>query len=277
MTVEKRSNLDVETKEDLSEDSNQEHQGSSVVEGQKVQSAAESVKSDTGSSSSIQQPEEISNAVAAAAATTDAYNKHLVAEVLLRYYKVKDLSAERQQRNQIIPSGNVHGSAPSDQEDFQVPAMPLPSHANTKNDLLTSASTSFDQYNRESSTTLFPTSSETSNGSKLEIVSVNSDDAQSTALDVLFGCRMGQRNNPGNVRLRQLCAIFHEEYKKGSRGQKTALTWRILHKIQSEGRRFLKFDSINKAWAEVSDHTAREKVAFTIRDMPYPLQDEWTP
>lgn len=82
--------------------------------------------------------------------------------------------------------------------------------------------------------------------------------------DVLFGRRQAQRKHPGNVRLRELCHHFHQDYRNGDRGNKTAITWRIVHMIQQEGGRFLKFDE--DRWAEVSNDMAREKVAFTIRD-----------
>ncbi|GAX16422.1 hypothetical protein FisN_10Hu335 [Fistulifera solaris] len=81
--------------------------------------------------------------------------------------------------------------------------------------------------------------------------------------DVLFGRRQAQRKHPGNMRLRELCHEFQEEYRKGDRGHKTSITWRIVHMIQQEGGRFLKFD---EDWMEVDNDMAREKVAFTIRD-----------
>ncbi len=81
--------------------------------------------------------------------------------------------------------------------------------------------------------------------------------------DVLFGRRQAQRKHPGNMRLRELCHDFQEEYRRGDRGHKTAITWRIVHMIQQEGGRFLKFD---EDWTEVDNDMAREKVAFTIRD-----------
>ena len=87
-----------------------------------------------------------------------------------------------------------------------------------------------------------------------------------TDYDVLFGRRSAQRNNPGNIRLRELCLTLYPEYKASSRAQKTSLTWRIVRTIQSEGGRFLKSDD-QSVWRTVSNDMAREKVAFTIRDL----------
>lgn len=84
--------------------------------------------------------------------------------------------------------------------------------------------------------------------------------------DVLFGRRQAQRKHPGNIRLRELCRDFQQEYRNGDRGNKTAITWRIVHMIQQEGGRFLKFNSRGEDWTEVDSDMAREKVAFTIRD-----------
>lgn len=85
--------------------------------------------------------------------------------------------------------------------------------------------------------------------------------------DVLFGRRQAQRKHPGNIRLRELCHQFQGDYRSGDRGNKTAITWRIVHMIHEEGGRFLKFDMHEESWTEVNNDTAREKVAFTIRDI----------
>lgn len=94
-------------------------------------------------------------------------------------------------------------------------------------------------------------------------------------MDVLFGRRQAQRKHPGNVRLRELCHAFQREYRNGDRGHKTSITWRIVHMIQNEGGRFLKFDQ--EDWTEVDNDVAREKVAFTIRDTFHQLLPDHSP
>ncbi|GAX24009.1 hypothetical protein FisN_26Lh077 [Fistulifera solaris] len=84
--------------------------------------------------------------------------------------------------------------------------------------------------------------------------------------DVLFGRRSVQRNHPGNLRLREMCCNLQADYRDSNRSQKTAMTWRIVHTIHARGGRFLKEDE-EDVWREVSPEVAREKVAFTIRDL----------
>lgn len=87
--------------------------------------------------------------------------------------------------------------------------------------------------------------------------------------DVLFGRRSAHRNNPGNIRLRELCSTLYLEYRDGNLAQKTSLIWRIVRVIQSEGGRFKKLVDDQSAWREVSNYMARKKVAFTIRDLDH--------
>jgi hypothetical protein len=84
--------------------------------------------------------------------------------------------------------------------------------------------------------------------------------------DVLFGRRSAQRNHPGNLKLREMCCNLQADYRDSHRSQKTAMTWRIVHTIQARGGRFLKEEE-EDVWREVSPEVAREKVAFTIRDL----------
>ncbi len=86
--------------------------------------------------------------------------------------------------------------------------------------------------------------------------------------DVLFGRRSAQRNHRGNLRLREMCSAMQSDYRDSNRSQKTAMTWRIVHTIQARGGRFLKSSEDDEdVWREVSPEVAREKVAFTIRDL----------
>lgn len=264
MAMEKRKYLETETEEDTSNDNNQQHD---VSKKRKFQAVTESMPSE---SSSSQQSNERKYVAAIEAKAANTYNKHLIGEVLIRYYEIKDTDQKRQKLDQSVAERNIHAIQ---HEDCKMPARCLAYSKRADRGPMTSTSTSFDPNNRESSTTIFPASSETSCHSHIVPIPEMSKMIKFTALDVLFGRRTGQRNNPGNVRLRELCSSFHEEYKHGSRGQKTALTWRIVHSIQSEGGRFLKFDEATEAWSEVAHHIAREKVAFTIRETPYPMSD----
>ncbi len=262
---------------DPSTESDQEQQ-TRASKNSKGQSAVESPESDsTGSSTEL--PDEVryvAAAVAAAAAVVIETNNNLVEKVLIRYYEMKEIREKRQKLNPNVPGGDIHAAEQPQQEDSKKPAQRLGHSQETNSDSVVDTSKSFEQKNHESSSTLVPASSDTSSQSKKVTVPV--PDTNVAALtaphDVLFGRRTRQRNNPGNVRLRELCFTFHEEYKGGSRKQKTVLAWRIFHEIQLEGGRFLKFNAITKEWSEVANDMARQKVASTIRDLPYPLPNE---
>lgn len=181
-------------------------------------------------------------------AAKHAYYKQLVAKVLTRYYEGS--KGENENRS-------VSAHQQKEEESKFPPARPVRGcqHGHCG------------PTNHESSTTTCPASSDTNSRSSAKRRSNTKDIIESiTAHDVLFGRRSAQRNNPGNMRLRELCSALYQEYKEGNRPQKTSLTWRIVHKIQYEGGRFLKWDD-SQACREVNNDMAREKVAFTIRDL----------
>ncbi len=259
---------------DHSEENHQEQQ-KGVSESRKGQSSAEAPHPEN---SSTVQPDEVCNVAAAAAAAAVETNSNLVAKVLIRYYKMKDIREKRQKVDPNVANVDIHAAEQPQQEDSKKPAQRLGHSQETNSNPVKSTagtSESLDQENRKSSITLFQASPDTSSQSKFMIVpATNVVPLLPAPLDVLFGRRTRQRNNPGNIRLRELCFTFYDEYKGGSRRQKTALTRRIFHKIQVEGGRFLKFNAITNGWSEVDNNTAREKVAFTIRDLPYSLPNE---
>jgi hypothetical protein len=94
--------------------------------------------------------------------------------------------------------------------------------------------------------------------------------------DVLLGRGHTIQNNKGNIRYRKEIKAMMDEYSKGRKLEKTALTKTILDLIHASTGRFLEKDG-NNCWMEVDETTARKKVSHsfrTLRRLNVPASDE---
>ena len=86
--------------------------------------------------------------------------------------------------------------------------------------------------------------------------------------DILMG--RGGRNNrhPGNLMLRRLSQQFANEYDECPRMEKPIIHNKVVHLIKQmrPPGHFLELDRTVKAWVEVNEDRAREKVSQHLRD-----------
>jgi hypothetical protein len=87
--------------------------------------------------------------------------------------------------------------------------------------------------------------------------------------DVLLGRGKKYTAHPGNEQLQSVLNTHSVQYNSTtSRNEKTAITQRIVHTVQTTSEppgRFLKFDKYANGWVEVDDVRARIKVSHAIR------------
>ena len=87
-----------------------------------------------------------------------------------------------------------------------------------------------------------------------------------TEKDVLFGRGKPILNHHGNRNMRKIADAHRTNYDRADRDDKTEITRMIVRVVKSEGGRFLKHDADLNGWVEVSNETARRKVAHAMRD-----------
>ena len=108
-----------------------------------------------------------------------------------------------------------------------------------------------------------PTSADTVKRESNDVV----PDKQYTEKDVLFGRGGLGNNHKGNIRYRELVKSHKAQYRKTKDKQaKTAMARSILHKIDSSGGRFLKYDEAQNKWIRVSSNRARIKISQALRE-----------
>lgn len=84
--------------------------------------------------------------------------------------------------------------------------------------------------------------------------------------DVVFRPGKSYMCQPGNVMFRSLIEAKMEEHYSGSRSDKAAIAWTIVHEIEERGGRFLKWDN-RGWWTEFDDPSeVRYKVPTYFRD-----------
>lgn len=84
--------------------------------------------------------------------------------------------------------------------------------------------------------------------------------------DVLLGRGHAIQNSQGNIRYRKVVKEMMDEYTKGRKLEKTALTKTIVDLIHASTGRFLEEDGKN-CWVEVDETTARKKVSHSFRTL----------
>lgn len=83
--------------------------------------------------------------------------------------------------------------------------------------------------------------------------------------DVICGRHKAAFNNIGNRRFRISVSLALEQYKKGSREEKSLVIRRVADLVRSAGGRFLHI--IGGAWVELNEKQAHDKVGHALRDM----------
>lgn len=83
--------------------------------------------------------------------------------------------------------------------------------------------------------------------------------------DVLFGRGKNTREHTGNLRAGHLVEMFHDEYEKAGKFEKTEVAQRIVGMIHDSFGRFLKWEA--NGWVEVDDEAAREKISHFFRHL----------
>eukprot|EP00980_Cylindrotheca_fusiformis_P026059 scaffold15301_cov142-Cylindrotheca_fusiformis.AAC.8 len=73
--------------------------------------------------------------------------------------------------------------------------------------------------------------------------------------------------HPGNIRLKKLLAGLSGEYEAiDGKKEKMAFAQNLVRHMKASGSRFLMFDQNTKAWADVSDKMARNKISKTLQN-----------
>eukprot|EP00980_Cylindrotheca_fusiformis_P027781 scaffold22559_cov111-Cylindrotheca_fusiformis.AAC.20 len=73
--------------------------------------------------------------------------------------------------------------------------------------------------------------------------------------------------HPGNMQLKKLLAGLSGEYEAiDGKKEKIEFAQNLVRQMKASGSRFLMFDQNTKAWADVSDKMARNKVSKTLRN-----------
>eukprot|EP00980_Cylindrotheca_fusiformis_P026060 scaffold15301_cov142-Cylindrotheca_fusiformis.AAC.9 len=73
--------------------------------------------------------------------------------------------------------------------------------------------------------------------------------------------------HPGNIRLKKLLAGLSGEYEAiDGKKEKMEFAQKLVRQMKASGSRFLMFDQNIKAWTDVSDKMARNKVSKTLRN-----------
>lgn len=80
--------------------------------------------------------------------------------------------------------------------------------------------------------------------------------------DVLFG-RGNVREHTGNLRACLLVDMFHEEYEKAGKFEKTQIAERVVGMIYDSYGRFLRWEA--DGWTEVDYAVARDKISHSFR------------
>lgn len=83
--------------------------------------------------------------------------------------------------------------------------------------------------------------------------------------DVLLGRGKTVQDHAGNVVMRNLIATYLPEYKSAAKLLKGQVAWKVVVDVKKRGGRFLKRDSSNGWWMEVTDDVAQEKISMTFR------------
>ena len=89
--------------------------------------------------------------------------------------------------------------------------------------------------------------------------------ARPRRFDVLFGKSNLAREHTGTLRALHLVQMHFVTYERLGKYQKTDVANRIISIIHESGGRFLKQSKNKRDWAEVSDVTARQKIAHWFR------------
>ncbi|CAB9518066.1 expressed unknown protein [Seminavis robusta] len=93
------------------------------------------------------------------------------------------------------------------------------------------------------------------------------DDLGINANDVLCGRGKTSFNHVGNRRFRHIISESIDDYNNaGSRKAKSAVVKKVHDHIRATGGRFLKMDSSEREWVELSQQRSLEKVSHAIRD-----------
>lgn len=87
--------------------------------------------------------------------------------------------------------------------------------------------------------------------------------------DVVCGRGKGSYNRPGNRFFQQLCREQMQTYlHASSKTEKSIVLLKIVKTVKSiYNGRFLKYDSRQKCWYEISDSLARSKVGHAMREV----------
>jgi hypothetical protein len=83
--------------------------------------------------------------------------------------------------------------------------------------------------------------------------------------DVLLGRGKPFNSSPANRHLHEIVADFYDRYNTLLRAEKTKLAEEIVGMVHSYGGHFLEQDEESGMWVEVSNLTARNKVAHGFR------------
>lgn len=84
--------------------------------------------------------------------------------------------------------------------------------------------------------------------------------------DVVFRPGKSYMCHPGNVMFRSLIESKMEEHYAGTRSDKAAIAWTIVHEVEEKGGRFLRWD--NRGWWTEFEDTSeiRYKIPTYFRD-----------
>jgi hypothetical protein len=83
--------------------------------------------------------------------------------------------------------------------------------------------------------------------------------------DVLFGRGKINQEHTGNVIMRKIISEYVPEYRVATKPAKGRIPLKVVKRIKQEGGRFLKRDTDNGWWFQVSDEAAREKISMSFR------------